>query len=294
MTEALQRFGYAGVGAILFGVLFWGALLIVAPMLLMVDLAFRPYLPNPKDVGGPLDVYTIQNFAKVFLDPLNVWVFWKTIYASILVTVVSLLIGYPLSYILVRAGRSAWIGILMIGLLIPFWVNEILRTFAWQLLLARYGFINTVLMGLGLIDDPIQFTNTDFGVQVGLVYAYILFMIFPLYSTMESLDPNQVDAARDLGAPFWRIHWDIVVPHSKPGIASGCIVTFMLSAGSYVVPELLGGTRSIWFTKLIYLQFDAINWNLGSAYGFTLVSLCLVFILLVMAMFRVSLKDIAR
>ena len=294
MSEALQRFGYAGVGAILFGVLFWGALLIVAPMLLMVDLAFRPYLPDPKDVGGPLDVYTFYNFTKVFLDPLNVWVFWKTIYASILVTVISLLIGYPLSYILVRAGRSAWVGILMIGLLIPFWVNEILRTFAWQLLLARYGFINTVLMGAGLIDAPIQFTNSDFGVQVGLVYAYILFMIFPLYSTMESLDPNQVDAARDLGAPAWRIHWDIVIPHSKPGIASGCIVSFMLSAGSYVVPELLGGTRSIWFTKLIYLQFDAINWNLGSAYGFTLVALCLAFILLVMALFRVSLKDIAR
>lgn len=294
MTEALQRFGYAGVGAILFGVLFWSALLIVAPMLLMVDLAFRPYLPNPKDVGGPLDIYTIQNFAKVFLDPLNVWVFWKTIYASILVTVIALVIGYPLSYILVRAGRTGWVGILMIGLLIPFWVNEILRTFAWQLLLARYGFINTVLIGAGLVETPIQFTNTDFGVQVGLVYAYILFMIFPLYSTMESLDPNQVDAARDLGAPWWRIHWDIVIPHSKPGIASGCIVTFMLAAGSYVVPELLGGTRSIWFTKLIYLQFDAINWNLGSAYGFTLVALCLVFILLVMALFRVSLKDIAK
>ncbi len=294
MNEALRRFGYAGVGAILFGVLFWGVLLIAAPMLLMVDLAFRPYLPDPKDVGGPLDVYTVQNFAKVFFDPLNVRVFLKTIYASILVTVISLLIGYPLSYILVRAGQSAWIGILMIGLLIPFWVNEILRTFAWQLLLARYGFFNTALMAAGMIDTPIQFTNSDFGVMVGLVYAYILFMVFPLYSTMESLDQNQVDAGRDLGAPFWRIHWDIVIPHSKPGIASGCIVTFMLSAGSYVVPELLGGTRSIWFTKLIYLQFDAINWNLGSAYGFTLVALCLVFILLVMALFRVSLKDIAR
>src|SRR5262249_49687051 len=148
----------------------------------------------------------------------------KTIYASVMVTVIALLIGYPLSYILVRAGKSAWVGILMIGLLIPFWVNEILRTFAWQLLLARYGFINTMLMAAGAIDAPIQFTNTDFGVQVGLVYAYILFMIFPLYSTMESLDPNQVDAARDLGAPWWRIHWDIVIPHSKPGIASGCIV----------------------------------------------------------------------
>ena len=294
MSDAIQRFGRSGVAAILIGVAFWALMLIVGPMLLMIDMAFHPYLPNPKDVGGSLDVYTVANFIKVFAEPDYVWVFVKTINASILVTVIALLIGYPLAYILVRAGTSAWIGILMIGLLIPFWVNEILRTFAWQLLLARYGFINTVLTAMGLITVPIQFTNSDFGVLVGLVYAYILFMVFPLYSTMESLDPNQVDAARDLGAPFWRIHWDIVIPHTKPGIASGCIVTFMLAAGSYVVPELLGGTRSIWFTKLIYLQFDAINWNLGSAFGFTLVALCLVFILAMMALFRVSLKDIAK
>lgn len=294
MKEALQRFGAAGVGAILFGVAFWALMLIAGPMLLMVDMAFHPYLPNPADVGGPKDVYTVANFAKVFTDELNWKVFSKTMYSSILVTIIALLIGYPLSFILVRSGRSGWVGILMIGLLIPFWVNEILRTFAWQLLLARYGFINTMLMNLGLTDDPIAFTNTDFGVQVGLVYAYILFMIFPLYSTMESLDPNQVDAARDLGAPLWRIHWDIVIPHSKPGIASGCIVTFMLAAGSYIVPELLGGTRAIWFTKLIYLQFDAINWNLGAAYAFSLVVMCLLFILLMMAIFRVTLKDIAR
>jgi spermidine/putrescine transport system permease protein len=294
VSEAIRRFGAGGVAAILTGVAFWAIMLIAGPMLLMVDLAFRPYLPNPADVGGPLDVHTVGNFAKVFLDDLNWRVFLKTIYASIMVTVISLLIGYPLSFILVRSAKSGWVGILMIGLLIPFWVNEILRTFAWQLLLARYGFINTTLTAMGLIDEPIQFTNTDFGVQIGLIYAYILFMIFPLYSTMESLDPNQVDAARDLGAPFWRIHWDIVIPHSKPGIASGCIVTFMLAAGSYVVPELLGGTRAIWFTKLIYLQFEAINWNLASAYGFTLVVLCLLFILLMMAVFRVSLKDIAR
>jgi spermidine/putrescine transport system permease protein len=294
VKEALQRFGALGVGAILFGVAFWAIMLIAGPMLLMVDLAFRPYLPNPADLGGPKDVYTLANFAKVFLDDLNWRVFTKTMYSSIVVTVVSLLIAYPVSFILVRAGKTGWVGILMIGLLIPFWVNEILRTFAWQLLLARYGFINTTLMALGVIDTPIAFTNTDFGVQIGLIYAYILFMIFPLYSTMESLDPNQVDAARDLGAPFWRIHWDIVIPHSKPGIASGCIVTFMLAAGSYVVPELLGGTRAIWFTKLIYLQFDAINWNLGSAYAFSLVVMCLLFILLMMALFRVSLKDIAK
>ncbi|MCC7045373.1 MAG: ABC transporter permease, partial [Alphaproteobacteria bacterium] len=104
MREALQRFGAAGVGAILFGVAFWALMLIAGPMLLMVDMAFHPYLPNPADVGGPKDVYTVANFAKVFTDELNWKVFSKTMYSSILVTVISLLIGYPLSFILVRSG----------------------------------------------------------------------------------------------------------------------------------------------------------------------------------------------
>ena len=119
----------------------------------------------------------------------------------------------------------------MIGILIPFWVNDILKAFAWQLLLARFGPINNLLIAAGVIAEPFPFLNLDVGVIVGLIYAYLLFMLFPLYSAMESLDPNQLDAARDLGAPGWRIHWDIVIPHAKPGIASGCIVTFMLAAG---------------------------------------------------------------
>jgi len=111
---------------------------------------------------------------------------------------------------------------------------------------------------------------------------------------MESLDQNQIEAARDLGAPWWRIHWDVVIPHAKSGLASGCIVTFMLAAGSYAVPQMLGGTRSLWFTQLIYNQFEAINWNMGAAYAMCLVVLCVAFILIMMSLFRVRLRDIAR
>jgi spermidine/putrescine transport system permease protein len=291
--EAVRRFGYGGVAFILGGCAFWALVLIVLPTLLMVDQAFRPFLPR-SEWGGPKDVYTARNIVSAVGEPLNQRIFLKTIWASVLVTVIALLNAYPLSFILVRGGRAAWVGGIMVGLLIPFWVNDILRAFAWQLLLARFGPINRLLMGVGLIDEPYPFLNLDIGVIVGLVYAYILFMIFPLYSAMESLDPNQLDAARDLGAPTWRIHWDIVVPHSKPGIASGCIVTFMLAAGSFAVPQILGGTSSLWVTQLIYNQFDAINWNLGAAYGLALVTLCLVFLLAMMAVFRVRLRDIAR
>jgi spermidine/putrescine transport system permease protein len=230
--DAVRRFGYGGLAFIVVGCAFWALMLIVLPMLLMLDQAFRPFLPR-SEWGGPRDVYGWQNFVIAIGEPLNQIIFLKTIWASVLVTAFALVNAYPLSFILVRGGRAAWVGAIMIGLLIPFWVNDILKAFAWQLLLARFGPINNLLIAVGVLDQPYPFLNLDVGVIVGLVYAYLLFMIFPLYSAMESLDPNQLDAARDLGAPGWRIHWDIVIPHAKPGIASGCIVTFMLAAGSW-------------------------------------------------------------
>ena len=291
--DAVRRFGYGGVAFIFAGCAFWALVLIVLPALLMLDQAFRPFLART-EWGGPKDVYTVKNLVTAVGEPLNQVIFLKTIWASVLVTAVALVNAYPLSFILARGKRAAWVGAIMVGLLIPFWVNEILRAFAWQLLLARFGPINNLLIAAGILTEPYPFLNQDVGVILGLTYAYILFMIFPLYNAMESLDPNQLDAARDLGAPAWRIHWDIVIPHSKPGIASGCIVTFMLAAGSFAVPQILGGTRSLWVTQLIYNQFDAINWNLGAAYGVALVVLCLAFVLTMMAAFRVRLGDIAR
>ncbi|MBM3572614.1 MAG: ABC transporter permease [Alphaproteobacteria bacterium] len=293
LAEAARRFGVGGLTFILGGCAFWALVLIVLPNLMMVDQAFRPFLAR-SEWGGPKDVYSWVNFKTTMFDPFNQLIFAKTIWASVLVTVIALANAYPISFILARGGQSGWVGILMIGLLIPFWVNEILRSFAWLLLLARLGPINDLLLALGIISEPYAFLRQDMGVIIGLIYAYLLFMIFPLYNAMESLDPNQIDAARDLGAPWWRIHWDIVLPHAKPGIASGCIVTFMLAAGSFAVPQILGGTRSMWVTQLIYNQFDAINWNLGAAYGLVLVGLCMVFVLSMMAVFRVNLKDIAK
>ena len=252
-------------------------------MVLMVDQAFRPFLPR-SEWGGPKDVYTLRNFVTAVGEPFNQLIFLKTIWASVLVTAL-------VARRTPTRSRSSWFAGGRAGLgrrhhdrlLIPFWVNDILKAFAWQLLLARFGPFNNLLVAAGLVAEPFPFLNLDVGVIVGLIYAYLLFMIFPLYSAMESLDPNQLDAARDLGAPWWRIHWDIVIPHAKPGIASGCIVTFMLAAGSFAVPQILGGTRSLWVTQLIYNQFDAINWNLGAAYGLALVVLCLVFVLAMMS-----------
>jgi spermidine/putrescine transport system permease protein len=152
-----------------------------------------------------------------------------------------------------------------------------------------------LLLALGFIDRPIRFLSGDTGVMIGMVYAYILFMIFPIYNAIESLDMNQIKAARNLGAGWIRTHYRVIIPHAKPGIATGCIMTFMLAAGSYAVPALLGSPGSRWFTQIIYNWFfEGGNWNQGAAYAFLLLIICIGFIALVMRVFKVGLGDIAR
>ena len=120
-------------------------------------------------------------------------------------------------------------------------------------------------------------------------------MLFPLYNAIQSLDTNQIEAAQDLGSPWWRTHWRVILPHAKPGIASGSVMVFMLAAGSILVPSLLGSTTSRWFTEIIQQwMFESQDWNTGSAYAFLLLLLCTIFVSAVMRIFRVSLSDIAR
>jgi spermidine/putrescine transport system permease protein len=174
-------------------------------------------------------------------------------------------------------------------------VSEVLRSFAWFIILALKGPLNASLLGLGIIEDPVRWITGFRGVIIGLVYTYVLFMLFPLYNAIQSLDTNQIEAAEDLGAPWWRTHWRVILPHAKPGIASGSVMVFMLSAGSILVPTLLASTNSRWFTEIIQQwMFESQDWNTGSAYAFLLLILCTVFVSVVMRVFRVKLSDIAK
>lgn len=277
--------------------LLWIVLLIVLPQILMVDLSLRPSLP-PALQGGPEDVYSLNNYLTLWTNTIHRDIFLRTLWASALVTVLSFLVCYPIAYYLAQVARGRMAVVLVVALVIPFWVNEILRTFAWFLILSRNGLINQGLMSLGLIDAPLHFGGTG-AVLIGMVYAYILFMVFPLYNAIESLDRNQIEAARDLGASWWRIQWRIVLPHAKPGIAVGSIMVFMLAAGTVAVPQIMqslpGGTGARWFTQVIYSWFfDGGDWNHGAAYAFALLLVCVIFIFIMMRLFRVRLGDIAR
>ena len=239
--------------------------------------------------------YSLENYLELFSNDANRPIFFKTIWASILVTLIALAICYPVAFYLAKSAPPNTTALLMLGLVVPYWINEILRVFSWLMILADHGVLNQFLLATGIADGPVDWRHGNKAVIIGMTYAYILFMVFPMYNTIETLDSNQIEAARDLGAPWWVVHWAIVIPHAKPGIAVGCIMTFMLAAGSYAVPVMLGSTTSKWFTEIIYDQFyEASDWGLGSAYAFVLLLVCLMFISLMMRLFRVGLQDIAR
>jgi len=281
----------------------WIIFMIVLPQLYMFDFSFRFNLPPP-EIGGPNDVYTLKNYRYLLfgregsdelLNWLHLEVFFKTIVASVIVTVFNFLLCYPLAFFMAQMVRGRSQRLLFLCLLLPFWVNEILRAFAFKLIFAEKGLVNGLLMGAGLLDQPYDFLGANVALYTGLTYAYLLLMIFPLYNAIESLDHNQVEAARDMGASWLRIHYRVVMPHAKPGIASGCTMVFMLTAGALAAPNILGGPSSLWFTQIIYQWYNTGgNWPQGSAYAFVLLLSCIVFVRIMMRVFKVGLGDIAK
>lgn len=279
-------------------VAFWTLFLVVLPYLYMVVESFHPKLPFNKR-GGPEDVLTLEQYRSFFVTPTDgswntnhMGAFLFTIVTSVLVTALNFAICYPLAYYMAQAGSAQKVRLIMLALIVPYWVNEILRAFSLRLLLASKGLINQALMGMGLTDKPLDFMAMDVGLYVGLSYAYLLVMIFPLYNAIESLDKNQIEAARDLGAPWWKIHRDVVIPYAKPGIASGCTMVFMLAAGALAAPQFLGGPSTLWFTSVVYdFFFQAFNWPRGAAYAFILLAACIAFVMLMLRLFKVSLGE---
>jgi spermidine/putrescine transport system permease protein len=189
--------------------------------------------------------------------------------------------------------RAVW---LFLGLVIPYAIVELMRVYAWSVIIDNNGLINTLLQWLQLIDTPIQFKRFPATVFVVIVYTYVLFMVFPMYNVMATLDRNQIEAAKDLGASTWRLHWRVIIPHAKPGIAVGAIATFMLAAGAFSVPRIISrGLQAEWFSQSIYNKFfESENSNVGAAYSLAYTLVCFVLVGLFMWAMRTRLKDFAR
>jgi spermidine/putrescine transport system permease protein len=193
---------------------------------------------------------------------------------SVAATLLTLLLGFPIAWVIAKIARGRAASVLFILCLIPFWVSETVRTLGWMILLRESGVLPSLLMKLGITAAPIELLYHDATIMVGLVYTSLLFMVIPLISSLESLDNSLIEAAYDLGAGGFAILRRIVIPHAAPGITAGCIVVFMLTLGNYLTPSLLGGKNSQWFTEQIYTQFiTRFNWEQGAAFGFLLLGL---------------------
>lgn len=307
MDTLIRRFGPTLTGGFILLTAFWLLVLVILPNVTLFEASFRPYLPVV-DIGGPLDTYSMGNYAKFlsngtdtallgmhFQMPIHLKIFLGTIWYSAIVTLITFLLAYPLAYYLAKVVNPRSLATLFLLLFVPMWVSEVLRSFAWYIILTLNGPLNAVLMGLGILSEPVRWITGYDAIIIGLVYTYVLFMLFPIYNAIQSLDTNQIEAAEDLGASWWRTHLRVVLPHAKPGIASGAVMVFMLSAGSLLVPALLGSPSSLWFTQTIQQwMLEAQDWNTGAAYSFMYLILCTVFVSLVMWLFKVKLSDIAK
>jgi spermidine/putrescine transport system permease protein len=216
--------------------------------------------------------FTLVNYSRALVTPLYRDQLFRTLWLSALTTALTLVLSYPVALFLARLrGRAKPIFVLL--LFLPFWTSYVVRTFVWLPILGRNGVINDALLGLGVIDQPLDWLLYNQGsVLLGLVYVYCLFMTLPVYLAIEKIDPFLLEAAEDLGGRPGQVLWRVVMPLSGPGVVSGAIMVFLLTIGAYVTPQMLGGSSGIMFGNVIANQFLANNnWAFGSALSVVLI-----------------------
>lgn len=247
--------------------LLWIVLLIVLPQLGIAGVSLRRRVSFQEYEWG------FANYLGFFGEPIYWRTLLRTATISILVTVLALIVGFPVAWYIAKVARRRSRGALFLLCLIPLWVSDIVRAFGWIILLRETGVVSTTLQEVGLISGPVEFLYNDATVIMGLVYTVVLFMIVPLVSTLDGMDNSLIEAGFNLGGSRATVLRRIVVPYAMPGIVAGCIIVFMLTAGSYLTPVLLGGKNSMWFTEQIYNQFiTRYNWELGSTFGVLLLA----------------------
>jgi spermidine/putrescine transport system permease protein len=227
--------------------------------------------------GGIIWHFTLANYLDL-LHPLYGRILGQSLIFATVTTLLCLLIGFPFAYYIARAPRrqqSVWLMLV----LVPFWTNFLVRTYAWMLILRAEGLVNGFLVNCGLIDQPVQLLYTPFAVLLGLVYGYLPFMILPLYVACERLDPTLIDAASDLYASRIAVFWRVILPLAKPGVIAGSILVFIPTVGAFITPDLLGGARTMMIGNLIQHEYLVVrDWPLGSAVSFVLLGV-VVFLL---------------
>ena len=256
----------------------WLALFFLAPfaMVLRISLSepaiaqppYRPHFPwslEPEAWRPVLETLGLENYRTLLADALYRDAALSSFGLAATSTVLLLFLGYPIALAMARAS-SSWRPILVGLVIVPFWTSLLIRVYAWMAILSPEGFLNRALLGLGIVEQPLQILNTNAAILIGIVYSYLPFMILPLYASLERQDPTLVEAASDLGASRLKAFWTVTVPLSMSGIVAGTLLCFIPIVGEFIVPDLLGGSETLMLGRTLWSEFFSNrDWPLASA-----------------------------
>jgi len=260
-----------GLWGLLFPAVFWLFFFFLVPLAIILVYSFL----ERGTYGGIRWIFTWENYTRA-VDPLYVKILWRSLGIAVFTTLFCLVCGYPFAYFIAFAPPKLK-NLLLLLLIIPFWTNFLIRTYAWIVLLQDEGLINSMLLYAGIIRQPLSLLYNVKAVMIGMVYGYLPFMVLPLYSTLEKLQPALLEASMDLGANRIKTFLHITVPLTAPGIAAGVVLVFVPTIGEFVIPDILGGAKSVLIGNIITNQYlTARDWPFGSAITFILATFVLI------------------
>ena len=251
---------------------------LVGPLLILLTYSFYRYVP-----GGTMEqTFVLENYSKFLSDPFNLKVLWNTIKLGAIVTAVDVALGLPVAYHLARMRNRSMRAVLYALLLVPLMSSVVVRSYGWMVLLAPQGLVNTALLAVGIVDEPLALLYTPVGTAIALSAVLLPFMVIILTPVLQSVEEDLELAAQSLGAGNLRAFFDVVLPLARPGLGAGSVVVFVLAIGSFATPALVGGTSVLVMSLYIYQQAlgQVLNWPFGSAMSWVLLSIVLLLIML--------------
>ncbi|MDF0750770.1 ABC transporter permease subunit [Marinobacter sp. 71-i] len=274
---------------VVFGIPFlWLLLFFLLPFALVLKISFSsavmaipPYEPVFTFVDNTFSVMVnFSNYLFLLSDSLYIAAYWGSVKIAFIATLVCLLIGYPMAYAMARASARMQL-VLLLMVMLPSWTSFLIRVYAWMGILGNQGLLNNLLMWLGAINEPLKMLNTNFAVVLGIAYAYLPFMVLPIYTNLVKLDVRLLEAASDLGCRSLTTFWAITLPLSRAGIVAGSMLVFIPAVGEFVIPELLGGPDTLMIGKVLWEEFfNNRDWPVASSLAIVMLALLLIPIVL--------------
>jgi len=264
--QAVSRRNTGTLSVLLGPAVFWLILFFVAPLLIVLVVSF-----SKRSLLGVVEYeFNLQNYIRVFGEPIYLSILWKSLWLAIVNTVLCLSIAYPFAFYIARQ-TPARQTLLIFLVMVPFWTNFLIRTYSLIFIVRDTGLLNNILISLGWLDQPLQIMFTQGAVMLGLLYGYLPFAVLPLYASIEQLDYDYIQAAQDLGANSRQVFLRVILPLTMPGVVAASIITFIPTLGAYVTPDLMGGGSTFLIGNLLQQQFMTVrDWPFGSALGIVL------------------------